>query len=105
MIIKLNGAMFLNEDEYFFDDLVVEFEEDEDFDFECDCDIEDYIEDCDDCCFCDCNCEEDYDDEETLDELIEDYADTVYEFCDDEDFDMEKMLANFLIEALENIHK
>lgn len=104
MIIKLNGAMFLNEDEYFFDNLEVEIEEDEfeldEFD-DYDCEFCDGCEDLDDDYeFCDCD-----NDEETLDELIEDYADTVYEFCDDENFDMEKMLANFLVEALENIHK
>lgn len=111
MIINLNGGLFLNNDNYFFDNLEIEIEEDNDFLFgesvdDCDeCGYCNYDEDEDfcDCEFCNCDCDDDYDDEETLDELIEGYADTIYEFCDDDDFNMEKLLTNFLRDVLDNL--
>ena len=91
MKITLNGGLFINDEEFFFDDLEVEIDledECEDFDFDFDefegfdfnFDEEDkeeeYAFDCD----CnDCNCEDDFLD--PLDRLIEDYVEVLMDEC------------------------
>lgn len=99
----INGAMYIDGKEVLFDDLqITEYEEDIEFDID-ECDIEDYIEGCDDCEFCDCDCEDDeYDVEESLDELIDDYTEVLLELGDCPDC-VRNILAGLISEILEEI--
>lgn len=81
----INGAMYIDGKDVLFDDLeITEYEEDIEFDID-ECDIEDYIGDCDGCEFCDCDCDcedEEYDANQFLAELIDDYTEILLELGD-----------------------
>lgn len=91
MKITLNGSLWVNDEEYFFDNIDVEVDKMLDLPFDdYDCDIDKYIEDCEDCGFCDFDCEGcDIDDEDEegefrefhndLDDLLEIYTDIITE--------------------------
>lgn len=81
MIVRLNGFMAVNNDEYFFEDLEIEIDEDE-----INCDIEEYIMGCDECDFCDCFDNEEDEEElfnftDSLDMLLDDYTELFMESC------------------------
>lgn len=89
MNITLNGSIFINGEEIYFEDFDIAIDEDLDLPFDdFDCDIEEYIEDCEDCGFCDFDCEDCEDDDEEgefrefhndLDDLLEIYTDIITE--------------------------
>ena len=99
----INGAMYVDGKEVLFDDLqITEYEEDIEFDID-ECDFEDYIDDCDDCddCgFCDCEEDEEYDANQFLAELIDDYTEILLELGDCPDC-IQDILIEFLKEVLD----
>ena len=82
-MIRLNGTVWVNDDEYIFDDFEVKMSEDSEdlglpFDFFVD-DEEDY---CDDCVECDCFENDDDDDiDELVDTLTDVYAEELSDLC------------------------
>ncbi len=102
MNIRLNGGLSIDDIELYFDDLEIEIKEDveEGIEFDVDkCDINNYIESCEDCGFCDCE-DDEYDVEESLDELIDDYTEVLLELGDCPDC-VRNILAGLISEILD----
>lgn len=102
MKIILNGSMFINDKEVYFEDFEIDEGIDEcenvkeEFDFADECDINKYIEDCEDCGFCDL---EQFELDDFMDDIVEDYTDIIWEMGDTAE-DVNEMLLNFLKEIL-----
>ena len=81
-MIKLNGLMIVNDDEYIFEDFTIEMEEELDlpFDYLTDEEEDYYGYDCEDCDCCDED-EDECEDLNPLEKLIEEYAEILSEEC------------------------
>lgn len=99
MKLILNGNIFINDDKVVLDNLEISDKKES---FANEYDINNYIENCDVCGFCDF--EDDYDEdrfelEEFMDDIVEDYTDIIWEMGDTPE-DINEMLLSFFKEII-----